>query len=692
MSKLVIVESPAKAKTIKKYLGRNYQVVASMGHIRDLPKSKMGVDIENDFEPSYINIRGKGDLIKKLKKEAEKSSSVFLATDPDREGEAISWHLSFILGLDNSKKNRVTFNEITKDGINNGMKNARTIDFDLVDAQQARRVIDRLVGYKLSPFLWRKIGPGLSAGRVQSVAVRLIVDRENEIKAFVPQEFWTIEATLQKEGYKKTFVAKLHSKGGKKLEIKDEKQSKEILKELEGAKYEVTKIKKGTRKRSPSPPFTTSTLQQEASRKLYFQSSKTMRVAQQLYEGVNIKDMGATGLITYMRTDSLRISEEARNEAKNYIETHFSKEYLPQKPIFYKSKSNSQDGHEAIRPTMPNLAPLDVKDSLTNEQYKLYKLIWERFMASQMADAIYDTLAVDIKAYDFLFKANGKSVKFKGFMALYIEGNDENKEEKDIILPPLEEKDILKLIKLLNIQHFTQPPPRFSEASLTKTLEELGIGRPSTYVPIISTILQRGYVEKDKRLFIPTPLGEIITTLMKDEFSSIVDVSFTAKMEEEFDKIAKGSYKWKDSVRIFYNDFDETLKKAEKDMEGKRLSLPVEETDEKCENCGKPMVVKTGRFGKFLACSGYPDCKTTKPLTKPTKGICPVCGGKIKEKKSIKKKKIYYGCEHYPECNFMSWDEPVEETCPKCGNTMFKKKDKNKTIYCAKEGCGYTKK
>lgn len=689
MSKLIIVESPAKAKTIKKYLGRGYEVVASMGHLRDLPKSTMGVDIENDFEPRYINIKGKGPIIKDLKKSASKADKVFLATDPDREGEAISWHLSHILGLNNDQENRVTFNEITKSGVKSGMSNPRKIDKDLVDAQQARRILDRLVGYKLSPFLWKKVRPGLSAGRVQSVAVRLIVDRELEIRDFNPDEFWTVDAKFYKENDSKIFSARLHSFNGKKINIKTEDEVNKILSDLDGQDYCIDKIKKGTRKRSPSPPFTTSTMQQEASRKLNFQSARTMRIAQQLYEGVNVEGHGAIGLITYMRTDSLRISNEAQSVAAEHIKKVYGEQYLPRKVRVYKSKTNSQDGHEAIRPTVPNLTPSEVKDSLTADQYKLYKLIWDRFMASQMADAVYDTVSVDIKSLSYVFKASGSVLKFSGFTAVYIEGSDDEKHE-DTNLPVLDKNDKLKLKEILGNQHFTQPPPRFTEASLTKSLEELGIGRPSTYVPTITTIISRGYIEREKKQLRPTLLGEITTELMKDNFSNVVDVSFTAKIEEDFDKVAEGKMKWKESIRAFYSDFDNTLQLAEKNTELKNYKIPDEETDEVCEKCGKPMVIKHGRFGKFMACSGYPDCKNTKKIVVPTKGICPECGGKIIRQKSAKGR-IFFGCENYPNCKFMSWDEPVSDICPKCGNTLFKKKGKKAQIYCIKEGCGYSK-
>ncbi len=687
MSKLVIVESPAKAKTIKKYLGRGYEVVASMGHLRDLPKSTMGVDIENDFEPRYINIKGKGPIIKELKKSASRSDKVFLATDPDREGEAISWHLSHILGLNEKEQNRVTFNEITKSGIKSGMANPRKIDKDLVDAQQARRILDRLVGYKLSPFLWKKVRPGLSAGRVQSVAVKLIVDREFEIRNFKPDEYWTIDAKFKKASDSLVFSAHLHSLNKKKLTIKNEAQSKKILNELKGQKYTVSKVKKGTRKRSPSPPFTTSTLQQEASRKLNFQSARTMRIAQQLYEGVNVQGYGAIGLITYMRTDSMRISNEAREAANKYIEAEYGGDYLPKKSRVYKSKNNSQDGHEAIRPTIPGLAPSQAKDSLSLDQYKLYKLIWERFIASQMSDAVYSTVSADIQSLSYIFKASGSSLKFAGFAAVYIESEQE---QKDVNLPDLEQGDELSLEEILGNQHFTQPPPRFTEASLTKVLEELGIGRPSTYVPTITTIVSRGYVEREKKQLRPTMLGEVTSELMKDNFSSVVDVSFTAKIEEDFDRVAQGNMQWKDSIRDFYSGFDDMLKRAEKNTESKSYKIPDEETDEVCEKCGKAMVIKHGRYGKFMACSGYPDCKNTKKVVVPTKGICPSCAGKIIRQKSTKGR-IFFGCENYPNCNFVSWDEPISDICPKCGNTLFRKKGKKAQVYCAKEGCGYVK-
>lgn len=687
MSDLVIVESPAKAKTIKKYLGPGYEVVASMGHVRDLPKSKFGVDVENGFEPQYTDIKGKETLIKDLKKAAKNSEHVYLATDPDREGEAISWHLAHLLNLDLNENNRVTFNEITKTGVRNGMEHSRKIDLDLVNAQQARRVLDRVVGYKLSPFLWRKIRRGLSAGRVQSVAVRLIVDREEEIRAFKPEEYWTIDALLNAKGVRKAFPAKFHGKKGKKIDIKSEQQANGILEELNGADYVVGTVKKGVRKKSPAPPFTTSTLQQEASRKLGFQARRTMKAAQELYEGIEVGEMGAVGLITYMRTDSLRISEEARTAATAFIQQRYGAEYLPDKPRFYKSKSNAQDAHEAIRPTMPDMFPEKVKAYLSSDQFKLYRLIWERFIASQMANAELDTVSADILAGDYVFKASGYSVRFNGFTVLYEEGKDEESESSEM-LPPLSEGDSLKLKSIAGNQHFTQPPPRYTEASLIKALEENGIGRPSTYAPTITTILQRNYIEREAKQLKPTPLGEVTTQLMREHFKNIVDVDFTAKMENDLDEVEVGKVDYVDMLRKFYGDFSHTLDEAEKAMEGSRMKVPHEETDMVCELCGKKMVIKIGRFGKFLACSGFPECKNTKRIVQETGGLCPLCGGKVLEKKSKTGKK-YYGCEHNPKCSFMTWDEPLKEKCPQCGSSLFKKRGKAGKIYCAKEGCDY---
>ncbi len=689
MSNLVIVESPAKAKTIKKYLGNDFEVVASMGHVRDLPKSTFGVDVEHGYEPKYIAIKGKSTLINQLKSLAKKSEKVFLATDPDREGEAISWHLAQILKLDLKDSNRVTFNEITKHGVSNGMASPRCVDIHLVDAQQARRILDRIVGYKLSPFLWRKVKRGLSAGRVQSVTVRLIVDREKEIQAFVSEEYWTMDASLLAKSSKKPFSARLATKDGKKVEIRSQEESDAVLKALEGAAYTVKSVKKGVRKKSPAPPFITSTLQQEASKRLGFQAKRTMKAAQELYEGVEINGMGAVGLITYMRTDSLRISNEAVAQVRDYIADVYGKEYLPASARFYKSRKNVQDAHEAIRPTTPTFSPEKIKSSLTSDQYKLYKLIWERFIASQMENAVFNTSSVDIEANGYIFKASGYSVKFDGFTKLYEETSDNDTEENNN-LPILEEGEALKLKSLQGNQHFTQPPARFTEASLIKALEENGIGRPSTYAPTISTILSRGYIERDGKTLKPTALGDVTTELMCEQFPDIVNVEFTAKMEDDLDEIEVGKEQWEKVIDDFYHSFSATLEKAEKNMNGTHVKLPVEETDVVCENCGRKMVIKTGRFGRFLACPGYPECKNTKPITKSTDGICPKCGGVILAKKS-KKGKAYFGCEHNPKCDFMTWDTPLKETCPKCGSTLFRKYGKNGKIYCAKDGCGYEK-
>lgn len=690
MSDLVIVESPAKAKTIKKYLGKNYEVIASMGHIRDLPKSRLGVDLDGgEFTPEYISIKGKGPIIKELKAAAKKSDKVYLATDPDREGEAISWHLAFILKLDVNDLNRVTFNEITKSGVKEGMKNKRAIDLNLVDAQQARRVLDRVVGYKISPFLWKKIRRGLSAGRVQSVVVKLIVDRENEIKAFVTEEYWSIDGKFTKKGERKQFGSKLALIDGEKAKLSNKEEVDKILKELENEEFTVTSVKKGQRKKSPAPPFITSSLQQEASRKLGFQARRTMKAAQELYEGIDLEGVGAVGLITYMRTDSLRISDEAKAEASKYILDTLGENYLPTSPRVYKSKNNAQDAHEAIRPTSVKYTPAKIKSSLTTDQYKLYKLIWERFVASQMADAVYDTVSADITAGKYTFKSTGASVAFDGFTAVYEEGKDQD-EEKQTVVPPLEKGDILNAKEIIGNQHFTQPPPRYTEASLIKTLEENGIGRPSTYAPTITTVLTRGYVERDGKALIPTELGEISLKLIEEHFSSIVDVDFTAKMEDGLDEVEAGKKDWKDLMNEFYTSFKKDLDEAEKILDGTKIDVPEEVTDVVCELCGRNMVVKMGRFGKFLACPGFPECKNTKRIENPTVGLCPVCGGKITAKKT-RKGKTYYGCEHNPTCEFMTWDLPVEEKCPKCGSTLFKKSGKNGTVHCLKEGCGFEK-
>ena len=689
MSKLVIVESPAKAKTIQKYLGAGYDVIASMGHLIDLPKSTLGVDVENGFKPKYITIKGKEKLIKELKNAAKGSDKVYLATDPDREGEAISWHLASALSLDLNDQNRVTFDEITKSGVKTGMKNPRKVDLNLVNAQQTRRILDRIVGYKLSPFLWKKVKRGLSAGRVQSVAVSMIVDREEEIRAFESQEYWNIEATFTAPSSKKEFTAKFVGDKKGKIELSSKEESDKILKALEGAAYAVTDVKTGVRKKSPAPPFTTSTLQQEASRRLGFQSSRTMRIAQQLYEGVDVKGQGATGLITYMRTDSLRISEEAKSQARAFISEKYSDKYLPEKPRFYAKKKGTQDAHEAIRPTNAQLTPQSIKGSLTSDQYRLYKLVWERFVASQMADAILDTAKVQITANGYLFGCSGYSVVFDGFTALY-EVKDDGGEEDPAKLPKMAVGDSLKLIKMEDSQHFTQPPSRYTEASLIKMLEENGIGRPSTYAPTIMTILNRGYVEREGKTLKPTAAGEVTTKLMRDFFSSIINVEFTANMETNLDEIEEGKMDWVKTLGEFYEGFDKTLQDAEKAMDGTRVKIPDEVTDVICDKCGRNMVIKNGRFGKFLACPGYPECKNTKKLVVETGGICPLCGGKVLQKRS-KNGKIFYGCEHNPDCSFMTWDIPLPDKCPKCGNTLYKKKYRGGKVYCVKDGCGYVR-
>ena len=652
-----------------------------------MPKSKMGIDFENNFEPQYVDMKGKEDVIKELKKYAKKSEHVYLATDPDREGEAISWHISNMLGLDINDNNRVEFNEITKSGVKAGMSNPHKIDLDLVNAQQARRILDRIVGYKLSPFLWKKVKRGLSAGRVQSVAVRLIVDREKEVKEFVPQEYWSIDAKFTAPSSRKVFAAKLSAIDGKKAELSNKEETDEVLKRLENAVYTVTDVKKRVTRKQPAPPFITSTLQQEASKRMGFQAKRTMKAAQELYEGVEIEGMGAVGLITYMRTDSLRISDEARDAAAKCIEEIYGKEYLPPSPRVFKSKKNAQDAHEAIRPSLPELTPDRVKASLTTDQFKIYKLIWERFIASQMANALLDTVSVTIEAEGCTFKASGYSVKFDGFTKLYEEKKD-SEEENNKMLPPINKEDILKLKEILGNQHFTQPPSRFTEASLIKTMEENGIGRPSTYAPTISTIISRMYVERDGKQLRPTALGEVTTDLMKDHFKHIVDAKFTAKMESDLDGVERGETNWVDTLDVFYKDFDKVLTKAEKAMEGKRVKVPDEETDVECDLCGRKMVIKIGRFGKFLACPGFPECKNTKKIVQATKGTCPLCGSKIVLKKS-KKGRNFYGCDGYPDCNFMTWNAPVEDKCPKCGSTLFKKGGKSGKLLCEKPDCGY---
>lgn len=689
MSSLVIVESPAKAKTIKKYLGSDFEVIASMGHVRDLPKSKLGVDIENQFTPQYTDMKGKEDVIKELKKYAKKCDTIYLATDPDREGEAISWHIAQMLNLDVEAMNRVAFNEITKTGVQNGMNNPRKIDVDLVNAQQARRILDRLVGYKLSPFLWKKVKRGLSAGRVQSVVVSLIVDRENEIAKFKSQEYWSIDAKLTAPSSRKAFKAKLHSCEGKKIEISNQEQMEGILAEIKENEFITSKVKKSVHRKSPAPPFITSTLQQEASRRLGFQARRTMKAAQELYEGIEITGMGAVGLITYMRTDSLRISDEARQGAFEFIEKTYGKDYIPPTPRFFKSKNNAQDAHEAIRPSMPELTPNGIKASLSTDQFKIYKLVWERFIASQMANALLNTCSVDIEVGKYLFKASGYSVKFDGYTVLYEEAKDTESEDNSE-LPIIENGDILKVKELDGNQHFTQPPARFTEATLIKCLEENGIGRPSTYAPTITTVISRHYIERDAKQLKPTSLGTVTTDLMKEHFKKIVDAKFTAQMESNLDAVEQGEKDWVEALDDFYGDFDNTLTTAETAMEGKRVKVPDEETDIVCDLCGKNMVIKIGRFGKFLACPGFPECKNTKKIVQETKGNCPLCGKKMLQKKS-KKGRSFFGCENYPECNFMTWNTPIEEKCPKCGATLFKKGGKNGKILCEKPDCGFEK-
>lgn len=695
MSTLVIVESPAKVKTIKKYLGKDYEVMASMGHLRDLPQSSLGVDVNRNFRPQYIQIMSKSKLIKDLKSAADKSDHVILATDPDREGEAIAWHLASLLKLPLDAKNRVTFGEITKKGVEEGMKHPRSINVDLFDAQQARRVLDRLVGYKISPFLWKKIRRGLSAGRVQSVTVRLLVDREREIEAFIPKEYWTIEADLQTP-QADPFTVKLRTRKGVKPDdftIENQSQCEKILGEINGKDFIISELKSGVRKRQPEPPFITSTLQQEASRRLGFTSRRTMSTAQTLYEGVDVAGIGQTGLITYMRTDSLRISEEASNAAREYLLQHYGQEYVYKGERTYKRKQSEsvQDAHEAIRPTNVNLTPDSIRSSLSDDQYKLYKLIWERFLASRMADQNQKTVSVDVEAGDYLFRASGYTVTFDGFAALYEAATDEKKDQPNE-LPALSKDTPLTLDRIRNAQKFTQPPQRYTEAALIKTLEENGIGRPSTYAPTISTIIERGYVERDaksSRTLRPTPLGMVVTDLMIEEFPEIVDEKFSAQMEKNLDNVEAGKVVWTDMIRDFYVDFEKNLLRAEQEMDGKKIEVPAEETDVICEKCGRKMVIKSGKYGKFLACPGFPECKNTKKIVIETKGSCPKCGSKIIQKKS-QKGRVYYACERGKDCGFMSWYEPSDKLCPKCGKTLFKKKGKAPALICENEGCGFS--
>ena len=652
--KLIIVESPAKANTIKKFLGGSTKVVASMGHIRDLPKSKLGIDLEKNFEPEYINIRGKGDLIKNLKKDAKSAKKVYLATDPDREGEAIAWHLAYILDIPNDSVCRVTFNEITKNAVQEAVKKPRKIDINLVDAQQARRVLDRIVGYKISPVLWKKVRRGLSAGRVQSVAVKMIVDRENEIESFIPEEYWNLYATLLDDNSNKTFTAKLYGKNSKKLEIHSKEDMDEVLANLKNKNYIVDEIKKSEKKRTPAPPFTTSTMQQEASRKLRFTLKKTMSVAQGLYEGVKLPDRGLVGLITYMRTDSTRISEVARASAKKYIVDTYGENYYENR--YYKTKGDAQDAHEAIRPTYVELTPESIKSSLTPDQYKLYNLIYNRFVASQMAQAVYDTVSVDIKAGDYNFKASGQSIKFKGFMVLYVESQDNEKDEENIQIPELIENQKLTKKKLESKQSFTEPPPRYTEASLVKALEEKGIGRPSTYSPTITTILERRYIEKVQKQLVPTELGKVVNKLLIENFSDVINEEFTADMEEKFDEVAEGNEDWKKIIKDFYSPFKIVVDKVEKELE--HVKLEEEVSDVPCDKCGRMMVIKFGRYGKFLACPGYPECKNAKPIVETIDEPCPKCGAKVQVRKT-KKRRNYYICENNPNsCDYISWNKP----------------------------------
>lgn len=669
---LVIVESPAKAKTIGKYLGKKYIVKASMGHVRDLPKSQIGVEVTQNFEPKYITIRGKGSVLKELKSASKKVKRIYLAADPDREGEAIAWHLAHYLNLEEGQKCRVVFNEITKQAVKDAFKSPREINKDLVNAQQARRILDRLVGYKISPLLWKKVKKGLSAGRVQSVAVKIVIDREHEIQAFEPQEYWTITAQLSMEG--NAFEAKFYGMDGKKIELANEEEVQNILKQIAKADFIVKDIRKKERLRNPSPPFITSSLQQEAARKLNYRAAKTMSVAQQLYEGVDLGKEGTVGLITYMRTDSTRISPVAQEETKEYITETYGKEFVPDSPRVYGKKANAQDAHEGIRPTSVIRTPQEIKSNLSRDQYRLYKLIWERFVASQMASAVMDTMTVDIEAANTLFRASGSKVKFPGFMQIYVEGSDDETTDDNKYLPPIEENSKLKREDIEPKQHFTQPPPRYTEARLVRALEEMGIGRPSTYAPTLETIKRRGYVAIEEKKFVPTELGELVIKLMEEFFPEILDIEFTAHMEEELDYVEEGKVDWVDVLDSFYTSFEKRLEVAEEEM--KEIEIQDEVSDENCEKCGEPMVYKMGRYGKFLACSGFPDCRNTKPIVKDIGVACPNCKeGHIVERRS-KKGRIFYGCDRYPDCDFVSWDKPIDKACPECGSLMVEKRSK----------------
>ncbi|WP_339198119.1 type I DNA topoisomerase [Solibacillus sp. FSL R5-0449] len=684
---LVIVESPAKAKTIERYLGKKYKVKASIGHVRDLPRSQMGIDTENNYDPKYITIRGKGPVLQELKTAAKKVKKIYLAADPDREGEAIAWHLATALNIDINSDCRVVFNEITKEAILESFKHPRPINMDLVDAQQARRILDRLVGYNISPILWKKVKKGLSAGRVQSVSLRLIIDRENEIKNFEPEEYWSIEGSFEKN--KKQFDALYYGNGKEKIKLTNEQQVKEILKGVKGSEFEVMNVVKKERKRNASPAFTTSSLQQEAARKLNFRAKKTMMLAQQLYEGIELsKKEGAVGLITYMRTDSTRISDTAKAEAKSYIETKYGKDFIAGEQKQAKAKANAQDAHEAIRPTSAMRTPEELKAILSRDQLRLYRLIWERFIASQMAPAVLDTVTVDLQNNDVLFRANGSQVKFAGFMKLYIEGTDDQEEETNKLLPEMEIGDKVKSLEIEPKQHFTQPPPRYSEARLVKTLEELGIGRPSTYAPTLDTIQKRGYVQLDAKRFVPTELGEIVHQATLEFFPEIINIEFTAQMEHNLDEIEEGITQWVNVIDEFYKDFEPRVKYADEVME--KIEIKDEPAGEDCEKCGAPMVFKLGRYGKFMACSNFPDCRNTKAIVKPIDVKCLSCEtGEIVERKS-KTKRIFYGCNQYPECDFVSWDKPISRPCPKCSALLVEKKlKKGVQIQCTNSECDY---
>lgn len=683
---LVIVESPAKAKTIGKFLGSHYKVIASNGHVRDLPKSQMGVDVEHDFEPKYITLRGRGEVLEKIRKEAKKADKIYLATDPDREGEAISWHLAHILHLDPASKCRIVFNEITANAVKSSIKNARPIDMRLVDAQQARRVLDRLVGYKISPILWAKVQKGLSAGRVQSVATRIICDREQEIMDFVPEEYWSITAHLHEKNSKKNFDAKYYGEDGKKRELRSEADAKSVLERIEGAAFTVSELKTGEKTRHAAPPFTTSSMQQEAARKLGFTTKRTMMVAQQLYEGIDIGGKGPVGLISYIRTDSVRVAREAQDAAITYIGKRFGERYVPAKPNVYKGRASAQDAHEAIRPTLIDNEPQKIKEHLSNDQFKLYKLVYERFLASQMSDARYATTTASIDANGCIFRANGVRTLFDGFTAVYTEGRDDV-QEKEVTLPELHENDTLERTKIDSEQRFTQPPPRYTEATLVKTLEEKGIGRPSTYSPTISTIIDRGYVSREKKLLVPTELGFVVTGLMCEHFSDIADVKFTAGMEEKLDGVESGKDEWKTVIREFYGPFKIALDKAEKEIE--IIDIPDEISDVKCDKCGALMVYKTGRYGRFLACPNFPACRNTKAIVEKIDVPCPKCGSALVKRKG-KRGKTFYGCERYPDCDFVSWDKPTNIRCEKCGGMMVQKIGRNGSyVICMDKDCGH---